>query len=310
MTAPLVSIIIPCYNAAAWVGAAIDSALAQTWPATEVIVVNDGSRDDSLAVARRHATDRTRILDQPNAGAAAARNAGLRAARGEYIQFLDADDTLASDKIAQQMELLLRSGVRTLASGAWARFTTQPDDAVFKAQANWRDLSGVTFLQIHYEERCMMHPAAWLAPRALLDEAGPWDETLSLNDDGEYFARVVLAARRIAFCGAARSYYRSGLHETLSGRRDDRALKSLFRSVELTVGHLLAADNSPRSRAAAAYAWKWTAFELYPGAPELSRLAETRSRALGGNRRPFPAGGRFQIASRVLGWRLAKRFFA
>jgi glycosyltransferase involved in cell wall biosynthesis len=304
---PLVSIIVPCYNAARFVSAALDSALAQTWPACEVIVVDDGSRDESLAVARRYEARGVRVLTQPNRGAAAARNAGLRAAQGTFIQFLDADDLLASDKIAQQMRVFAGGDTDILSSSAWARFHVDPAEADFSPHPNWRDLNGVEFLQLHFEGGWMMQPAAWLAPRALLDRAGPWDEALSLNDDGEYFARVMLAARRIAFCGAARIYYRAPTRGNLSARRDRRACESLHRSIELTLTHLLAADNSPRSLAAAAYAWKWTAFELFPGAPDLSRRAEAKCRELGGSPRPFPAGGRFQLVSRFLGWRLAKR---
>ncbi len=304
---PRVSIIIPCYNAERWVAATLESALAQTWPEKEIIVVNDGSTDGSAAAARAFAARGVRIIDQPNRGASAARNTGLRAARGDFIQFLDADDLLAPDKIAPQARLLAAGDGTRLASGAWARFESDPASAVFTSFPNWRDLTGVEFLQLHYEEFCMMHPAAWLAPRALLDRAGPWDESLSLNDDGEYFARVMLASRGIVFCAEARSYYRSNLSGSLSKRTDARALESLYRSVELTLAYLLAADRSPRTVSAAAYAWKWAAFELHPGAPELSRQAEEACRRLGGSDRPFPAGGRFQLASRLLGWRLAKR---
>jgi glycosyltransferase involved in cell wall biosynthesis len=307
MTAALVSIIVPCYNAEPWLAATLDSALAQTWPEREIILVDDGSRDRSLAVGREYEARGVRVVAQPNQGASAARNAGLRAARGAFIQFLDADDLLAADKIEQQMRLLAAGNGSRVATGAWARFETDPAGAIFTPQANWGDLGGPEFLQLNYEQVTMMHPAAWLAPRNLLDQAGPWDESLSLNDDGEYFARVALAAERIVFCPGARSYYRSNLRGSLSARVDRRSLESLFRSTELTLRHLLAADSSPRSRAAAAYAWKWMAFELYPGAPDLARTAEASSRALGGSRRPYPAGGRFQLAARVLGWRLAKR---
>jgi glycosyltransferase involved in cell wall biosynthesis len=310
VTEPIVSIIIPCYNSARWIAATLDSALAQTWPQKEIVLINDGSTDDSLAIARRFESRHVRIIDQPNRGAAAARNAGVRASRGEYVQFLDADDLLAPDKIAQQMPILQARGPGTIASGAWARFQTDPLEAKFVSYPNWRNLTGVEFLQIHYETGSMMHPAAWLASRSLLERAGPWNESLTLNDDGEYFGRVILAAAGIVFCPEARAYYRSGLEASLSGRTDRRALTSLYGSVALTVDHLLAADASARTRAAAAYAWKWTAFELYPGAPDLSRAAEERSRALGGSTRPFPAGGRFQLASRLLGWRLAKRLRA
>lgn len=307
MNRPLVSIIVPCYNAAPWLAATLESALAQTWPAVEIIVVNDGSRDSSLAVAQTFVARGVRVIDQPNRGASASRNRGLREARGAFIQFLDADDLLAPEKIARQMELLIRVGGERIASGSWARFTGDHRGVAIVPFPNSRNLRGAEFLQLNFEEGCMMHPAAWLAPRALLDRAGPWDESLSLNDDGEYFARVVLASEGILHCAEAVSYYRSQISSSLSKRADRRALDSLYRSIDLTVSHLLASDSSPRSRAAAAFAWKWTAFELYPGAPDLARAAEVKSRELGGSAKPFPGGGRFQLLSRFLGWRLARR---
>jgi glycosyltransferase involved in cell wall biosynthesis len=253
-----------------------------------------------------------RVVSQPNCGASAARNHALQLARGEYIQFLDADDLLAPDKIKRQLQRLLPLGPRALASGAWTRFESTPPPALAALEnyPNARDLTGVEFLQINFEELAMMHPAAWLAPRALLDAAGPWDETLSLNDDGEYFARVALASSGIVFCADAHSFYRSNLSGSLSRRKDPRALASLFRSVELTLDHLLDADRSPRSAAAAAFAWKWLAFELYPVVSDLSRVAEKNSLRLGGSRRPFPGSGRFQLLSRFVGWRLARRLTA
>jgi glycosyltransferase involved in cell wall biosynthesis len=279
----------------------------QTWSHKEIVVIDDGSTDETLALARTFEPAGVRVLTQKNAGASAARNAGLAVARGEYIQFLDADDLLAPDKLEKQLDRLLPLGPHVLASGAWARFEHDPKTAAFTPQPNWRDLTGVEFLQLHYEELCMMHPAAWLASRSLLDRAGTWDESLSLNDDGEYFARVMLAAERIVFCPEARSFYRSNLSGSLSRRKDLRALESLYRSVELTLGHLLAADDSPRTRAAAAFGWKWASFELFPGSPLLSKLAEKNARHFGGSSRRFPGSGRFQLASRFLGWRLAKR---
>jgi glycosyltransferase involved in cell wall biosynthesis len=304
---PLVSIVIPCHNAARWLAATLDSAFAQTWPNTEIVLVDDGSTDDSLSSARRYESRGLKVITQPNRGAAAARNTGLRAARGDFIQYLDSDDLLAPDKIAQQMPLFSDGSRTRLSSSTWARFTVRPEDAVVTLMPNWRDLTGVEFLQLHFETGGMMQPAAWLAPRALLDRAGPWNESLSLNDDGEYFARVMLAAERIVFCQAAKTYYRSNIAGSLGSRKDHAALDSLYRSIDLTLAALLATDPSPRTRAAAAHAWKWIAFELYPGAPELSRLAERNSRRLGGSHRAFPAGGRFQLAARLLGWRLAKR---
>lgn len=97
----LVSVVIPCFNGARWLAAALDSALAQTWPEVEVIVVDDGSTDDSVDLARSFVgRDRpVTVLTGPNQGPSAARNRGIAAARGAHVQLLDADDLLLPRKI-------------------------------------------------------------------------------------------------------------------------------------------------------------------------------------------------------------------
>jgi hypothetical protein len=101
----LISIIIPCFNAEKYAGEAIESALAQTWPNKEVIVIDDGSMDDSLAVIKSFG-NRIRWETGSNRGASAARNQGIRLARGEYVQFLDADDVLCPGKIERQLQVM------------------------------------------------------------------------------------------------------------------------------------------------------------------------------------------------------------
>ena len=100
---PKVSIIIPLFNQKQFVGEAIESILNQTCKNIEIIVVNDGSTDDPIPTLKKY-NDKIILINQENKGLAAARNAGIRRAGGEYIQFLDADDFLNSDKIKQQVE--------------------------------------------------------------------------------------------------------------------------------------------------------------------------------------------------------------
>jgi len=106
----LVSILIPAYNAEAWIADTIRSAIAQTWPRKEIIVVDDGSTDQTLAVARRFASKEIAVIVEGNSryhpknqGASAARNHALSLSQGDYIQWLDADDLLSPDKIASQI---------------------------------------------------------------------------------------------------------------------------------------------------------------------------------------------------------------
>jgi glycosyltransferase involved in cell wall biosynthesis len=104
---PLVSVIVPAYNAARYIGTALDSVMAQTYAPIEIVVVDDGSTDETAEVVRGYG-DRVRYVYQENARQAAARNHGVREARGDLIAFLDADDAWLPDKLARQVELIRR----------------------------------------------------------------------------------------------------------------------------------------------------------------------------------------------------------
>jgi glycosyltransferase involved in cell wall biosynthesis len=93
---PLVSILLPAYNAEAWLSDTLRSAIAQTWQEKEIIVVDDGSADQTLAIARQFESDRLTVVTQKNQGAAATRNNAYSLSHGDYIQWLDADDLRTS----------------------------------------------------------------------------------------------------------------------------------------------------------------------------------------------------------------------
>jgi glycosyltransferase involved in cell wall biosynthesis len=305
---PLVSVIIPCHNAEPWLAAAIESALAQTWADKEIIVVDDGSTDASCDIARSFGARGVIVAVQPNRGASAARNRGLRLSRGELIQYLDADDLLSADKISAQVEVLRSVPYGAVASCRWGRFSGAPEETAFRDPGVFRDFSPAReFLVHHADTGEMMHPAAWLTPRALTQAAGPWDESLSLNDDGEYFCRVLVHAPAIRFSQKGSAHYRSNVPGSLSQRRSPAALASLFRSADLFAAHLLSAEDSPRIRAALANYWLRNQFELYPEAPAQSAEAGRRSRAIGQATIPAPFGPRLRAVAAVAGWRLARR---
>lgn len=305
---PRVSVLIPCHNAAPWVEAALASCLAQTWADREIVLVDDGSADDSLARVRRFEPLGVRVLAQSNRGASAARNAALRAATGDYFQFLDADDLLAPGKIAAQLKRAALEPTGTVFTGRWGRFSTDHSAASFQdANPLFVDLAPLDYLLTVASNDCMMQPAAWLVPRAVAEAAGPWDERLSLNDDGEYFARVVAVSTHVAHCPEAISYYRSNLPGSLSGQRHRRHLESGYLAATLMVKHLRTLADTTATRRAAADLLQRFAFDYYPGCPDIVAAAEAEARALGGSALR-PLGGRgFQLLSRFLGWKLARR---
>lgn len=305
---PLVSILIPCYNAEPWLAETLESALQQTWKNIEIIIVDDGSIDGSLAVAKKFESRNVKVISQTNRGASAARNKALQEAQGDFIQYLDADDLLAPDKIEHQIQLLnCDRNSDYIASGAWARFYQNPSEALFIPQSLWVDMPPVEWLVYAWEGHLMMHPAAWLVPRKVADKAGIWNETLSLNDDGEYFCRILLASQGVKFSSEAKSYYRSGNSNSLSGSKSRQAWESAFLALELVTNNLLLKEDSPRTRHACATVFQRFIYEVYPDVPQLRKKAESRVRSLGGSDLP-PLGGKLYLKiSRFIGWKLAKR---
>jgi glycosyltransferase involved in cell wall biosynthesis len=304
---PLVSILIPCYNAAPWLAETLESALKQTWENIEIILVDDGSTDNSLEVAKKFESCRVKIISQANQGASAARNRAFREAKGDFIQYLDADDLLAHDKIELQLKLLnIDRNSDYVVSGEWARFYKTPSEALFIPQSLWVDMLPVQWLICAWEEHLMMHPAAWLVPRHIAKKAGVWNESLSLNDDGEYFCRIILASLGVKFCWGAKSYYRSGNSTSLSGSKSLSALDSAFRSLELETSHLLAKENSLRTRRICATLFQRFIYEIYPDMPDIQKKSEEKVKEFGGSDLKPSGGSIFQLLSSFFGWKQAK----
>jgi glycosyltransferase involved in cell wall biosynthesis len=236
--APLVSALIPCYNAGRWIAETLESVLAQTWPNLEIIVVDDGSSDDSVAVIEKFDSSRINLIKQQNSGAASARNRAFNESSGVFIQYLDADDLLSPRKIELQMTRLADKP-ECVASAEWARFRDHKDEAHFVRDDTWQDLPPVEWLINAWQEGGgMLYPALWLVPRHTLIKAGPWRDDLSLNDDGEFFTRVVLASNQVLFCEGALTYYRSGISGSLSGLKSRKGWVSQFKVIDLCEGYL------------------------------------------------------------------------
>jgi glycosyltransferase involved in cell wall biosynthesis len=175
----LVSCIVPVFNGERYVCEALASILAQTYRPLEIIVVDDGSTDDTPATVARFA-DRVVYVRQAHAGPAAARNRGLAASKGEFVAFLDADDLWHSEKLTRQM----------------ARFAAQPglELCITHVRKFW-----IPELE-HEKERLLAHPSTQEQPgyvcqclvarRSVFDKIGTFDVSLSIGEDTDWFLRA------------------------------------------------------------------------------------------------------------------------
>jgi GT2 family glycosyltransferase len=211
---PKVSISIPCFNSARWLKQAIESALAQSWPAKEVIVVDDGSTDESVAVAQKFGDDIQLIVTE-NRGGNHARNCALQNACGEWIQFLDADDYLEPEKIARQ----------------FAETNGGTDAGVLYSPTWIEDLGRQTrvpsAIDTHYDLYGQW--LAWQIPqtggalwrKSALGSIGGWKVGQPCCQEHELYLRALQAGLRFHFAPTPHAVYRIWSEQTVC-RRDPR----------------------------------------------------------------------------------------
>jgi glycosyltransferase involved in cell wall biosynthesis len=307
---PLVSVLIPAFNAERCIAGTIRSAIAQTWKAKEIIVVDDGSTDRTLEIARQFESESVRVVTQAQQGAAAARNKAFSLSRGEYIQWLDADDLLSNEKIALQMKVAQELGSkRVLLSSGFGSFICRDQKARFVPSALWADLSPTEWLFHKLDKNVFLQTACWLVSRELSEAAGRWDSRLLADDDGEYFARVILASEGVKFVPGSKVYYRG---PALAFRslsyigESDRQIKALWLAMQLHMGYLRSLEDSERTRSACLAFMRTSLLYFYPERRDLLAAAEDMARELGGSLGVPKLSWKYEWIRRLFGWRVAK----
>jgi glycosyltransferase involved in cell wall biosynthesis len=190
--APLVSIVIPAFNAGRWIEETLRSCDAQSYPRYEVIVVDDGSTDDTAALVERHAAlpgTHTRLVRSHHAGLGATRNVGMREARGELFYYLDADDLVEPDALRTAVETMRASGAQA-AVGDWYDFTSDARKPVYKHEQPFVYPSDPVASIL----RKPVVVSAILFPRSEVE----WDEQLVSWEGQRYFMDVLPNVSRIA----------------------------------------------------------------------------------------------------------------
>ncbi|MEM6821188.1 MAG: glycosyltransferase family 2 protein [Verrucomicrobiota bacterium] len=317
---PLVSIIIPCFNGERWLKQAVESAVNQQGITCEVFIVDDCSTDNSSTLAKSLASKNVQVIQQPNnQGASAARNEGLNRAQGEFIQYLDADDFLSLDKIEAQLKTLSDSDGALLVTCPIIFFKDGSDPKTGQYDASLPHAGDhddpLDFLLRLYgvdAPGSMIQTSQWLIPRDVASRAGPWDTALTLDDDGEYFARIVLASQGVRYSPEGRVYYRK--HEqqnSLSGswRHKHSFMASGLLAMDKKLKHLKAHSpgDSRIDRALTQSYLEW-GLTAYPRYPDLSKRALSTAEKLNkAPLRPKLSTHKAQTLQRFLGWRLARR---
>ena len=198
---PLVSVIIPAYNCAEFVSHAIDSVLKQNYENKEIIVVNDGSTDDTPDVLESFG-DQITVVNKENGGAPTARNAGLRIARGKYIAFLDADDLWFDGKLTMQVRYLEEHPdvgmvynsivVWNLNDTGESEFPAVPASTDYGPTIE-QDGSGWLYNKLLLD--CMTHTTAVMVRATVTERVGEFDERLTIGEDYDYWIRISREAK-------------------------------------------------------------------------------------------------------------------
>ncbi len=294
---PLVSVVIPAYNCAAYLEETLGSVLAQAGVELEVIVVNDGSTDETAQIARRFG-DPVRVVDQANAGVCAARNHGLRLARGEFIALLDHDDYWLPGKLASQIATFAEHPEVDVVCTRFARWLPDPASGVFPQAATFlpesaaqgidADRSG--WIYHHFLIDSWVLTSTALARGSVMQASGGFDEQLPYGEDWDFWMRMARRSQFIRLLERTTLYrqhptqgsralrnfdYRTFLLERAAERwglcsHDGRCVpRRVFKrqlakySTSFGLGHLKGGDGADRRLAARAFVKAWVIDPTY-----------------------------------------------
>lgn len=228
---PLISVVMAVYNGAAFLRGALECVRRQTYPRLELIVVDDGSTDESGDIAKSFSP--AHYVHQPNRGIAASRNRGVALASGELLAFLDQDDIWAEDKIARQFDYL----------------KDHPDVAIVLAKERLVFAEGYhsSYWANHRlmaEDHVSVVPGAWLVRKRLFDEVGPFDGSFKIADDFDWLNRVLDAGAQYGVVEETLLFKR--LHDTNASSRIDVARAEILALMRASI-HRRRRTGVPRS---------------------------------------------------------------
>lgn len=276
MSCVVISVLIPNYNGEPFIHDCIRSVVRQLDPHDEIVVVDDHSTDGSLALLHSLAKDHPNLVvsSNPRKGGASARNHAFSLSSGACIQWLDVDDFIDKDKLS-----LARNHIEhqpsELHACPWHPFTDNLEEGRLPGDVDWDTiptdsspaewLARDTFMGLH----------CYAGHRTLFEKAGPWDESLTINQDGEYFARVIAQSGGVHFTQKTEVYYRRVSSGSVSRFTPEKA-DSLFRSIESMAATAMKVESSERMEQMVSNRWQHFIYTVYPSRPDLIEQAESK----------------------------------
>lgn len=309
---PVVSIIIPLHNGEAFISKTLNSVLCQTYSNIEVVVVENGSNDNSWNILGAIKDERLKKYSISAKTASEARNFGFNQSSGDLICFLDADDILEKNKIEIQVKGLLEHNNQAISCGPWGKFWKNIEEAKFVKQEVWDCYTPIDWLITSWNGGGMMIPGCWLIPKTIIEKSGPWDEVLTLHDDGEFMCRVMLQAKKIVFEDKALVYYRQR-DDSLSRQNSSySAAKSALMVYNSYRKNSIKFENSLRVKEALAKNYAKFIYEFFPDHKDLIVEAFEQLQSLN-VKTPMVGGSSFRKLQGLVGFNLAlkvKKFIA
>ena len=311
---PLVSVIIPVFNAMPFLEETLNSVFHQSYDNIEIIVVDDGSKDGSVEFLESLSISNLKLVSNSGEGACAARNYGFKLSKGDYIQFLDADDLLSPDKIESQVKAL-STYTNSIAVCTTAHFYKDPSehkitDKDFLYTTNKPQAFLLKLYGADGERHNMVQTSAWLTPRSLLEKAGAWDESLSKDQDGEFFCRVVTQSDNVVYVPEVKNYYRKHIKgSNIANKKQRQHLESQLKALESKAKQLKDVEDINAYNNAMALQYKLIAINAYPKFKDISKISLDKSKAFGGSLHlPVLGGKMIETIKSIFGWKLAKAF--
>lgn len=306
--AELISICMPAYNAEQYIRQTIGCFLNQTYNNFELIIVDDGSTDETYSILNSIKDSRITILSNPKKNASSARNYAYEKSKGNYIIFFDADDWIPENFLESQLMCLGSSRIDVGVS-KWGRFNVDDLTSFKEDLKTFKDnLTFLSWIKTYWKTASHMTPPGRVfIPKNIIQIAGLWDESLTLNDDFEFFTRIFNVAENIIYNNNTIFYYRSyigGLSsKTNSFINQHSNFTSLIKGITLA---LFSFPNNNEVKQCCANMLQNFIYENYPQNKPLLDSAIKYLEVLPTPNLKIKAGGWTAIFIKLFGWKLTK----